>query len=104
MAKELVNITKPFTLTVVRDGQLVKIPVAAGIQKIDADLVDHWYVKAHKASLPEGVVLAPAGDDDQGSDEGSADGQDADSPDPDAEGGGKKVVKRGVKTEDDGKK
>ena len=56
MASKLVNIVKDFTLTIVRDGQLVKESIKAGIQRLGHDIADHWYTKAHSADVPEGVT------------------------------------------------
>ncbi|PXV60892.1 hypothetical protein SAMN04487785_11314 [Dyella jiangningensis] len=56
MASKLVNIVKDFTLTIVRDGQLVKEAIKAGIQRLEEDVAEHWYTKAHSSDVPEGVT------------------------------------------------
>lgn len=56
MTNKLVNITKAFTLTIIRDGEEVLIKVGAGIQRVEQDIADHWYTKAHSAEVPEGVA------------------------------------------------
>lgn len=55
MANKLVNITKAFTLTIVRDGEQVLQKIEAGIQRLEQDVADHWYTKAHSADVPKGV-------------------------------------------------
>lgn len=56
MATKLVNVVKSFTLTIVRDGQLVLEKVEAGIQRLEQDIAEHWYTQAHSADVPEGVT------------------------------------------------
>jgi hypothetical protein len=56
MASKLVNIVKAFTLTIVRDGQLVEEKIAAGIQRLEEEIAEHWYTQAHSADVPEGVT------------------------------------------------
>lgn len=56
MALPLVNIVKAFTLTIVRDGQLVIEKIEAGIQRLEQDIAEHWYTQAHSAEVPEGVT------------------------------------------------
>lgn len=56
MATKLVNIVKDFTLTLVREGQLVEEKVKAGIQRLEQDIAEHWYTEAHSADVPEGVT------------------------------------------------
>ena len=56
MASKLVNVVKSFTLTIVRDGQLVKEKIEAGIQRLEEEIAEHWYTKAHSADVPEGVT------------------------------------------------
>jgi len=60
MANKLVNITKAFTLTIVRDGEQVLQRIEAGIQRLEADAADHWYTKAHSADVPKGVTQTDA--------------------------------------------
>lgn len=59
-ANKLVNITKAFTLTLLRGGEHVAIKVAAGIQRLEADVADHWYTKAHSEDVPKGVKQSDA--------------------------------------------
>lgn len=59
-ANKLVNITKAFTLTLLREGEHVAIKVAAGIQRLEADVADHWYTKAHSEDVPKGVTQSDA--------------------------------------------
>ncbi|MET3654084.1 STY1053 family phage-associated protein [Dyella japonica] len=56
MASKLVNVVKAFTLTIVRDGQLVKEKIEAGIQRLEEEIAEHWYTQAHSADVPEGVT------------------------------------------------
>jgi hypothetical protein len=56
MASKLVNIVKAFTLTIVRDGQLVEEKIVAGIQRLEEEIAEHWYTQAHSADVPEGVT------------------------------------------------
>ena len=56
MASKLVNIVKEFTLTIVRDGQLVKERISAGIQRLEEDIAEHWFTQAHSADVPKGVT------------------------------------------------
>lgn len=56
MASKLVNIVKAFTLTIVREGQLVEEKIAAGIQRLEEEIAEHWYTQAHSADVPEGVT------------------------------------------------
>ena len=56
MATKLVNIVKGCTLTIVRDGQMVKEAIKAGIQRLEQDVAEHWYTQAHSADVPEGVT------------------------------------------------
>jgi len=56
MASKLVNVVKSFTLTIVRDGQLVKEKIEAGIQRLEEEIAEHWYTQAHSADVPEGVT------------------------------------------------
>ena len=60
MAKTLVNITKAFTLSLMREGEQVAIKIEAGIQRLEADVADHWYTKAHSADVPKGVTQTDA--------------------------------------------
>ena len=60
MASKLVNIVKDFTLTVVRDGQLVEQKVKAGIQRLEEEIAGHWYTEAHSAPVPKGVTQTDA--------------------------------------------
>lgn len=60
MAKKLVNITKAFTLSLLRGGEQVAIKIEAGIQRLEADLADHWYTKAHSAEVPAEVSQSDA--------------------------------------------
>jgi membrane protein involved in colicin uptake len=60
MATKLVNIVKSFTLTIVRDGQLVLEKVEAGIQRLEEDVAGHWYTEAHSAPVPKGVTQTDA--------------------------------------------
>ncbi|UGB46993.1 hypothetical protein LQ772_06795 [Frateuria edaphi] len=57
---KLVNITKAFTLTLLRGGEQVAVKIAAGVQRLEADLADHWYTKAHSAEVPAGVSQTDA--------------------------------------------
>lgn len=67
-----INITKPITVTLA-DGE--KLSVAAGIQKVDDDVANHWYVQAHTEDLPDAVSAKPgrgrrkADDDSPGGDD-----------------------------------
>lgn len=56
MATKLVNIVKDFTLTLVREGQLVEEKIKAGVQRLEQDIAEHWYTEAHSADVPEGVT------------------------------------------------
>jgi hypothetical protein len=56
MASKLVNVVKSFTLTIVRDGQLVKEKIEDGIQRLEEEIAEHWYTQAHSADVPEGVT------------------------------------------------
>jgi len=60
MASKLVNIVKSFTLTIVRDGQLVKEKIEAGIQRLEEDVAGHWYTGAHSEPVPKGVTQTDA--------------------------------------------
>ncbi|ODT97405.1 MAG: hypothetical protein ABS82_00160 [Rhodanobacter sp. SCN 67-45] len=60
MANKLVNITKAFTLTIVRDGEQVLMKIEAGIQRLEQDVADHWYTKAHSEDVPKGVKQTDA--------------------------------------------
>jgi hypothetical protein len=60
MASKLVNIVKAFTLTLVRDGEQVIQKIEAGIQRLESDIADHWYTKAHSADVPKGVTKTDA--------------------------------------------
>jgi hypothetical protein len=60
MASRLVNITQAFTLSILRDGQVVKQRIDAGIQRLEEDAADHWYTKAHSAPVPKGVKQSDA--------------------------------------------
>lgn len=60
MANKLVNITKAFTLTLVRDGENILLKIEAGIQRLEADVADHWYTKAHSAEVPKNVTQTDA--------------------------------------------
>ena len=60
MANKLVNITKAFTLTIVRDGEQILQKIEAGIQRLEADAANHWYTKAHSADVPKGVTQTDA--------------------------------------------
>lgn len=55
MANKLVNITKAFALTIVKDGEQIVHKIAAGVQRLEQDIADHWYTKAHAADVPAGV-------------------------------------------------
>lgn len=60
---KLVNVVKDFTLNLQRDGQIVALKFKAGLQELEADVLGHWFTKAHveevdakadsKASEPE---------------------------------------------------
>ncbi|MBT2142688.1 MULTISPECIES: hypothetical protein [unclassified Rhodanobacter] len=60
MANKLVNITKAFTLTLVREGEQILLKIEAGVQRLEADIADHWYTKAHSAEVPKGVKQSDA--------------------------------------------
>ena len=60
MANKLVNITKAFTLTIVREGEQVLQKIEAGIQRLEQDVADHWYTKAHSEDVPKGVKQTDA--------------------------------------------
>jgi hypothetical protein len=60
MANKLVNITKAFTLTIVRDGEQILMKIEAGVQRLEQDVADHWYTKAHSAEVPKGVKQTDA--------------------------------------------
>ena len=60
MANKLVNITKAFTLTIIRDGEQILQKIEAGIQRLEKDVADHWYTKAHSADVPKGVTQTDA--------------------------------------------
>ncbi|AHX12936.1 hypothetical protein CH75_06490 [Dyella jiangningensis] len=60
MATKLVNIVKDFTLTLVREGQLVEEKIKAGIQRLEQDIAEHWYTDAHSAPVPKGVTQTDA--------------------------------------------
>jgi hypothetical protein len=60
MANKLVNITKAFTLTIVRDGEQILQKIEAGIQRLEKDVAEHWYTKAHSADVPKGVTQTDA--------------------------------------------
>lgn len=70
MATKLVNIVKAFTLTLSTEAGLVCHKIAAGVQRLEADIANHWYTQAHSEPVPEGVSqsetaanAAPAADD-----------------------------------------
>jgi len=60
MANKLVNIIKGFTLTIIRDGEQVVQKIEAGIQRLDQDIAEHWYTKAHSDVVPKGVTQTDA--------------------------------------------
>ena len=60
MASRLVNIIQAFTLSIVRNGQVVEQRVEAGVQRLEEDVADHWYTKAHSAPVPKGVKQSDA--------------------------------------------
>lgn len=60
MASKLVNVVKSFTLTIVRDGQLVKEKIEDGIQRLEEEIAEHWYTQAHSAPVPKGVTQTDA--------------------------------------------
>lgn len=55
MTSSLVNVVKDFTLTLIREGRMVKLHIEAGIQKLEQDVADHWYTRAHSEPVPKGV-------------------------------------------------
>lgn len=57
---KLVNIEKAFTLTLMRKGEQVKHRIEAGIQRLEQEIADHWYTKAHSADVPKGVKQSDA--------------------------------------------
>ncbi len=63
MDQKTINVTKPFTLVLKREGKVQRIPVMPGVQNVDADIADHWYTQAHCAELPKAVKAAAAKDD-----------------------------------------
>ncbi|WP_175984578.1 STY1053 family phage-associated protein [Burkholderia stabilis] len=56
----LINVVKPFTIRMIREGQELERRVEAGLQEVEDFIADHWYAKAHTGPLPEGVAAAPA--------------------------------------------
>lgn len=60
MATKLVNIVKACTLTILREGEQVVHKIEAGIQKLEADIADHWYTKAHSEPVPKSVTQSDA--------------------------------------------
>lgn len=61
MARQvLVNILKAFTLSLVREGQAVVVAVEAGVQRLEEDIANHWYTKAHAGDVPKGVKQSDA--------------------------------------------
>jgi hypothetical protein len=60
MDAKLINVVKAFTLTIVRDGQLVKLRIEAGIQRLEDDIAGHWYTRAHSEPVPDGVKKTDA--------------------------------------------
>jgi hypothetical protein len=60
MAARLVNVLRAFTLSIVRDGQVVVQRIEAGIQRLEDDVASHWYTQAHSAEVPKGVKKSNA--------------------------------------------
>lgn len=60
MANKLVNITKAFALTIVKDGEQIIHKIEAGVQRLEEDIADHWYTKAHSEDVPKGVKQTDA--------------------------------------------
>lgn len=60
MAARLVNIARAFTLSFVREGQVLVQRIEAGIQRLEADVADHWYTQAHSIDVPKGVKQSDA--------------------------------------------
>lgn len=63
MATKTINVIKPFTLSIVQDGELKQIPHSLGVQDVDQDIADHWYTQAHCGELPAAVKAAGASKD-----------------------------------------
>lgn len=59
METKTINVVKPFTLTIVRDKVVEKIPVMVGVQEVDEDIADHWYTQAHCSELPKPAKAPP---------------------------------------------
>jgi len=54
---QVINMTKAITL-LQADGNKLEIP--AGVQEVEDDVADHWYVKAHTGEMPEAITKATA--------------------------------------------
>lgn len=52
---DAVNVVKAFTLTLIREGRMVKERIEAGVQQLEQDVADHWYTKAHSEPVPKVV-------------------------------------------------
>lgn len=55
---KLINVVKPFTLTL-DNGDKKEVP--AGVQEVDDNIADHWYTKAHTEPVPEALAKAASG-------------------------------------------
>lgn len=54
---QVINVTKAITL-LLADGNKLEIP--SGVQKVEDDVAEHWYVKAHTGEMPEAITKATA--------------------------------------------
>jgi hypothetical protein len=52
MATKTINVIKPFTLSIVQDGELKSVPHLPGVQDVEEDVAEHWYTQAHCGELP----------------------------------------------------
>lgn len=58
MGQKTINVIKPFTLSIVQEGELKHIPHSLGVQDVNEDIADHWYTQAHCGELPAAVKAA----------------------------------------------
>lgn len=52
MAQRLVNVIKAFSLNLNRTGTPETLNFDAGVQRVDDDIAEHWYAKAHFGDMP----------------------------------------------------
>ena len=66
MATKTIHVTKPFNLTHKQGHEVKKTPFLPGVQEIDEELAEHWYVKAHSTDLPKKASSGDTGKPDGG--------------------------------------